>query len=204
MTKHVKAYHFIDKTLRDGCPVPKDNVWLIHDGQLSMCRSGLHASIRPIDALKYAPGTTLCRVEIGGKIIQNDDKLVAEKRKIIWRIDAEEMLKAFARWCAIQVLDEWGAPDIVIKFLKTGDESLRMKAKNATYSAYSAASAASAYSAYSAASAYLAASAYFDYFAYSAYSAYSSSAVRDEQDVALKEFIKEARSDYNEWEFTDV
>jgi hypothetical protein len=33
-----------------------------------MCVTGLHASKRIIDALQYAPGNTICRVECRGKI----------------------------------------------------------------------------------------------------------------------------------------
>jgi hypothetical protein len=50
---------------------------------------------------------------------------VSAKRKILWRVDGEAVLRAFARWCALQVIDKWGAPDVVVEFLRTGDEKLR-------------------------------------------------------------------------------
>lgn len=105
----MKAWHFVGNKLRDGSPVPSDGEWLVHDGELVMCESGLHASKRLIDALKYAPGGTICRVEVGGKILHDDDKLVAKKRKILWRVDGEQVLRAFARWCALQVIHLWDA-----------------------------------------------------------------------------------------------
>lgn len=36
----------------------------------TLCESGLHASVRLLDALKYAPGPIICRVELGGTIIK--------------------------------------------------------------------------------------------------------------------------------------
>jgi len=77
------AWHFVGDSLRDGRPVPKDGEWLIHTGDLRMCKTGLHASEHPFDALRYAPGPTLCRVECAGEIVRGDDKLVCTKRRIV-------------------------------------------------------------------------------------------------------------------------
>lgn len=55
------GYHFVGATLRDGRPVPQDGEWLEHAGPLVLCRSGLHASLHPFDALQYAKGATCCR-----------------------------------------------------------------------------------------------------------------------------------------------
>ena len=98
MNEAIFAWHFVNDTLRAGQPIPDDGEWLVHTEPLDMCRAGLHASIRLIDALKYAPGHNICRVECSGDIIQGDDKLVCSHRRIIWRIDAEELLREFARW----------------------------------------------------------------------------------------------------------
>ena len=136
----MKAWHFVNETLRDGRPIPPDGEWLVHDGELIMCGSGLHASVRILDALIYAPGNTICRVEVDGEILHDDDKLVAEKRKILWRIEGEQVLTAFARWCALQVVHLWDAPDVVIKYLTTGNENTRAAASDAArYAAFSAA-----------------------------------------------------------------
>lgn len=122
------AYHFVGATLRDGRPIPADGEWLEHDGPLEMCASGLHASLHPYDALKYAPGNTLCLVECEGDVEHQDGKLVCRRRKIIARIDAEPLLREYARWCALQVVELWDAPEVVRQYLTTGSESLRAAA----------------------------------------------------------------------------
>jgi hypothetical protein len=125
MSKTVLAWHFVNDRLRDGRPIPADGVELRHDGPVGMCRSGLHASRSVRDALGYAPGATLCRVEMREVVDEDDDKLVARSRTILWRIDAEPVLRQFARDCALEVLHLWDAPDVVVEYLLTGDESLR-------------------------------------------------------------------------------
>lgn len=119
------AWHWVGGTLRNGSPVPEDGETLVHDGPVTMCRSGLHASRRIIDALKFAPGGTVCRVEVAGIVEEQDDKLVCRERTILWRVDAEDLLRDFARRCALDVIDLWDAPEVVREYLETGDESLR-------------------------------------------------------------------------------
>lgn len=143
----MKAWHFVGDTLRDGRPIPADGETLVHDGPLEMCASGMHASVRIIDALQYAPGDTVCRVECGGTIVQGDDKLVCTERTILWRVDAEAMLRDFARRCALDVINLWDAPDVVVEYLRTGDESQRAAAKAAAWAAASAAARAAAWDA---------------------------------------------------------
>ena len=133
----IKAYHFVGETLRNGQPVPPDGEWLEYGGPLPviMCERGLHASKHPFDALKYAPGSTLCRVTLGGTILKDTDKCVATRRKILARIDLEPLLRAFARRCALDVIHLWIAPVIVHKYLETGDESKRAAAGAAAWAA---------------------------------------------------------------------
>lgn len=116
-----RAWHFVGKRLRDGRPVPKDGVWLTHTGPLKLCRSGLHASVHPLDALHYAPGNTLCLVECAGKIIHGIEKLVCSRRRIVARMDATEMLRYFARMQALSVVHLWDAPEAVLDYLMTGE-----------------------------------------------------------------------------------
>ena len=40
----------------------------------------------------------------------------------------EATLQAFARWCALQVIDLWDAPDVAQEYLETGNEDLRVAA----------------------------------------------------------------------------
>ena len=88
----MRAWHFVGDTLRNGDPIPKDGEKLLFPGTLVLGKQGLHASLKPFDALQFAPGNVLCLVEMGGTIIHGDDKLVATERTILCRIDAEEML----------------------------------------------------------------------------------------------------------------
>ena len=129
----MKAYHFVGDTLRDGRPVPPDGEWLEHGGEIEMCASGLHASLRPWDALQYAPGPVLCEVEVDGDISHDTDKLVARRRRIIRRVDLTPTLRAFARDEAARVLYLWDAPEVVRQYLTTGDESLRAAASAAAW-----------------------------------------------------------------------
>ena len=131
----IQAYHFTGDKLRDGSTVPKIGEWLEYDGEIVMCRKGLHASLHPCDALKYAPGSYLHKVELSGEIIYSEDKIVATRRRIIATIDADDLLREYARQCAISVLHLWDAPDVVIRYLRTGDESLRERSMAATRSA---------------------------------------------------------------------
>jgi len=131
-------YHFTGDTLRDGSPLPPVGKWLTHRGEIEPCKRGLHASEHPIDALQYAPGTKLHLVELGKVVISHGDpvdKVVSNRRRIIKTIDAQELLRAFARRCASDVLHLWAAPDVVRKYLTTGDESIRAAAWDAARAA---------------------------------------------------------------------
>lgn len=132
----MKAWHFVSDTLtlRDGRPVPPDGEVLVHTGPLALCTSGLHASRRILDALKYAPGSTICRVEVGGTIIHATDKVVATERTILWRVDGAEVLRKAARRYALDVADLWDMPDVVRAYLRTGNPGLQLQAE-ATWSA---------------------------------------------------------------------
>lgn len=141
MTETIKAWHFVADTLLDGRPVPKDGVWLRHEGRIRICASGLHASLRPWDALRHAPGSVLCYVECRGDVQQQPDKLVCRECRIIMRADVTETLRYFARMQALSVVHLWASelPDVVLDYLMTGDESLRIAARDAARSAASAA-----------------------------------------------------------------
>lgn len=139
MPEQVMAWHFVGEKLRDGRDIPPDGVELVHEGPLEMCISGLHASVLLIDALRYAPGVTLCRVKCCGAIVSSYDKLVCTRRTIEWRLDTTEVLRAFARQCALDVAHLWEMPDIVRQHLTIGDGSLRIPAWNIASHAASAA-----------------------------------------------------------------
>ncbi len=128
----MRAWHFVGSTLRNGDPVPKDGEKLIFPDEPILCEQGLHASLLPFDALRYAPGDILCLVEMGGRIIHGGDKLVATERTIICRMDATKMLRYYARMQALSVAHLWDIPDVVLEYLMTGNGKLRGKAWAAT------------------------------------------------------------------------
>ena len=118
-------YHFTGNMLRDGRAIPSIGEWLEFDGTPVPCKSGLHASPDAFDALQYAPGTILHQVELGGKIVAT--------------INAEAIMRLFARRVALDVIHLWDAPTIVKEYLETGDESKRNAAGAAAAAAAGAA-----------------------------------------------------------------
>lgn len=147
MTDTILAWHFVGDTLRDGRPVSPDNMPLHQDGPIVLCKNGLHGSERLIDALYHAPGLILCRTEHSGTIVRGDDKLASSVRTILWRLDAMEVLRAFARRCALDVAHLWDMPDIVRRYLETGDEAIRDEAYATAHAAAAYAARAAAYAA---------------------------------------------------------
>ncbi|HEX3587822.1 MAG TPA: hypothetical protein VH024_17615 [Candidatus Angelobacter sp.] len=137
----ILAWHFVGEILRNGDPIPPDGEWLEIEPPIVPCERGFHGSRRLIDALQYAPGTTLCYVECDGEIIERDDKLVSTRRRILWRFDATDVLRQFARQCALDVAHLWNMPDVMRKYLETGDESKRFAALVAARTAGTAADA---------------------------------------------------------------
>jgi hypothetical protein len=108
------AWHFVHESrrtaiYRDGIPEytgPRVRAGLVQriDGAPVCCARGLHASIRAIDALWYAPGPIVCRVELDGEIAHQDDKCAAQVRRVLWVADATRTLHEFALECAESVL----------------------------------------------------------------------------------------------------
>ena len=132
------GYHFTDKTLRNGHPIPPIGEWLEHEGKIVPCESGLHASVHPYSALRYAPGAYLHIVELEGDLQGHGnpvDKHVGRRRRILRTIDASDMLREFARWCALQVIHLWDAPEVVRDYLETGDKNLSAAVRDAARAA---------------------------------------------------------------------
>jgi hypothetical protein len=91
-SKKVLGWHFTEgMRLRDGQPLIVGKLYK-HDGELKMCKSGYHASVDIRDALRYAPGFTVSRVECSGEIINDTDKMVCERRKALWSFDAKKVI----------------------------------------------------------------------------------------------------------------
>ena len=199
----VMAWHWVVKgadgklKLRDDRDVPPVGEALVHEGEVEMCESGLHASRRVIDALRYIPdgATVLCRVRCEDVVNEQDDKLVCRKRTVLWSHDCNMLLHEAVCRFAEQALTNtgikddgsnasWNAIHTKRRWLKgeATDEELdaaRDSAYAARDSAYSA-----AYAAYSARDA-----------AYAAYSAYSAYSARDAecnwQEAELLKMLRE-------------
>jgi len=134
--KETSGWWFCGDSLRNGEKIPPDGEWLVSDGDIKICQSGLHASLYPIDALVYAPGSTICRVACRNIVEEQKDKFVCKERKIEWRIDGENLLLAFVCQFALDMSNMWEMPNVVRKYLETGDESIREKAGNVAEEAF--------------------------------------------------------------------
>lgn len=131
----MRAWHFTDGwKLRDGQPLVVGKEY-VFDGEPMMCKCGYHASKHVFDALQYAPGSVLSLVEVSEVTDRQDDKLVCKRRKVLAAIDVEDLLREFARKCALDVIHLWDAPEIVAHYLKTGDKSIRETAWDAARAA---------------------------------------------------------------------
>jgi hypothetical protein len=108
-----------------------------------LCAYGLHASVNVLDALNLSAGSFVSRVLCHDIVERGDDKFVALSRTHVRCGDATSVLRKFARLCALDVIHLWRAPEIVVRYLKTGDESLCKAAvaavNRATYAAAEAA-----------------------------------------------------------------
>jgi hypothetical protein len=189
----IRAWHFLNgDKLRDGTKAPPDWRWLAYTGPIVMCESGLHWSREPFDALQYAPGNTLCLVDVDGQIIEDKNKGVSSMRRIVVRMDAEPLLRYFARQQALSVVHLWDAPQVVLDYLM-GNDAARSAAWSAAESAArSAAKLSAAWSAESAA--WSAESA-----AWSAESAARSAAKLSAESAARKDFNALVYEAFEDW-----
>jgi len=150
----ILAWHFLasDWTAHGGFKVEVGKTYK-HEGAVKPCQSGLHASVKALDANSFHKGTVVTRVECAGDVVHHDAKLACSERTALWGYDATDELRAFARWAALKVAHLWPKsnpmPEVVRQYLETGDESIRAEARKAASSSY-AAYAASSYAAYAA------------------------------------------------------
>jgi hypothetical protein len=144
------AYHFAPKDNRLGCgdgrAIVLGETLTVDASRISPCEYGLHASAHPLDALRYASGPLLYRVQLGGTIMPHgkpiDKYAASERTALAGGKDASPMLHAFARSCALDVIHLWDAPAVVREYLETGDETKRDAAWAAADAAWAAARAA--------------------------------------------------------------
>ena len=96
--KPILAWHFIEKNrlLRySDNRFVNPGVTYSYEGQPQLCSAGMHASVSLMDAARYAPGFTLCRVQLWGKAVRGDDKLTAQHRHVLWMTELND--EALAR-----------------------------------------------------------------------------------------------------------
>ena len=165
-----------------------DHKWVIGKeysvkGKIVRCENGFHASVEPLDALRYVRGEVLAIVEASGDHDDDSDKVCYRTMKVVkayhWtKTDSV----SFAIYCAERVLKYYEArypkdsrPRDVIKAAKAYLKDPSKKNQDA--SAASAAAASAAYAAaYAASYAYAAAYASYASAAYASASAASASA----------------------------
>jgi len=108
------AWHFLSEDKRlgydDGRLVEVGQT-LECEGKPVLCSNGMHGSERLIDALKYASGPIVCRVEIEGDVIEGKNKLCGRRRTVLWMLDATRLLHEFACQCAEDALSKVAQPD---------------------------------------------------------------------------------------------
>jgi len=112
--KAMKAWHFIRNDRRLGYGdnrIVKTGRTHSVSGDICPCRNGMHGSKRIIDALGYARGNIICRVDITGDIIEDDDKMAGRNRRVIWMRDVTNILHEFACRCAEDALKLVPKPD---------------------------------------------------------------------------------------------
>lgn len=99
MSNEINAWHFLNKE----CQLRYRTQELVEvgkkyyaSGPLAICKNGMHACIRVIDALQYAPGYTLCYVTCGGDIVQHGNELCSRWRRVERMMDATKLLHEFS------------------------------------------------------------------------------------------------------------
>src|SRR3990167_7785517 len=100
------GWHFLpaDRRLRGSREVVEAGRTYRAEGPLEICENGMHASARAIDALMYAPGPLVCRVELVGERLDAADKACARERSVLWLADATIVLHEFACTVATDAL----------------------------------------------------------------------------------------------------
>src|SRR3990167_10769968 len=108
MNNTILGWHFTDGTKLshgDGRPIVVGETLSV-EGPLVACHHGLHLSERAIDALGYAPGPWVWRVEGWGDAVRRGDppKWCVRHRRVLWGFDATPVLRRFTRACALDVI----------------------------------------------------------------------------------------------------
>ena len=162
MTDRWLGWHFLpaDRRLRGSREVVEAGRTYRAEGPLVMCRNGMHASTRALDALSYAPGPVVSRVELLGERLDASDKSCARERPVLWIADAATVLHEFAcavamdalhlteargagvdpcSWAAIETKRRWLRGEATDAELRAAQSAARRAARSAAWRAESAA-----------------------------------------------------------------
>ena len=108
--KTILAWHFTDgPKLRDGQLLERKTYHV--EPPLELCKHGLHASRKIVDALRLGPGLTVSRVRCSGEIVEGEDKLVCSDRTVLWSVDAKDMILLWCAACAERAVKREKNPD---------------------------------------------------------------------------------------------
>ena len=108
-----------------------------------LCKKGLHGSVQLLDALGYAPGPMLYRVDITRKLDIRHDKLCGQRRQYLAGFDATSVLQEFTRMqnlIHIKHIKPYcsdGQYEVILEWLNTGNPDLRAATVTAAKSAAS-------------------------------------------------------------------
>jgi len=126
------AYSFVGDTLRDGRHVPKDGVKLVYEGPIKIVPSyrvplkvGLHASLSAFDALFYAPGNTLCKVQCSDIVERERDRFICREKTILQRFDLYSLSYYFTKELLLVLAPLWCTPNSVLKYFEKDNPKLR-------------------------------------------------------------------------------
>jgi len=138
----MKAWYFsgTDKKLRYGDDrIIQAGKMHTVSGTPRLCHYGLHGSKRIINALDYAPGPYIWRVDITRSIDEGVDKLCGQRRKYLWGFDASDILFEFSRKQALinieKIKPHTDKYDLIVDYLSTGNPLIRSAARSAAESA---------------------------------------------------------------------
>ena len=102
-----------------------------------LCESGLHGSVQLLDALHYAPGPMLYRVDITRNVQIGADKICGQRRQYLAGFDATSVLRQFARNQALINIEKIkpyclaGQYELILDWLKTDNPELQVAAHEA-------------------------------------------------------------------------
>ena len=138
--KKYTAFHFSNKAgtlgYGDGRQIRVGETLSV-DCKPELCKIGLHGSQSVVDALGYAGGARLWKVEIWENVDCGDDKLCGNNRRAV--VDYGEILPIiveFAKWCsdrAAKSAESAAKSAKYAEYAKSAAEDAKYAAKNAEY-----------------------------------------------------------------------